>query len=76
MVILVGMAVPAARTLVRIDDGSNTDITIKVTAYQWKWQYEYLGQDVSFFSTLSRDSDAARQPGFGHRSEKRAALPA
>ncbi len=61
VVILVGMAVPAARTLIRIEDSSNTDITIKVTAYQWKWQYEYLGQDVSFFSTLSRDSDAARQ---------------
>jgi cytochrome c oxidase subunit II len=61
VVILVGMAVPAARTLIEIEDASNTDITIKVTGYQWKWQYEYLGEDVSFFSTLARDSDAARQ---------------
>ncbi|MEO8316414.1 MAG: cytochrome c oxidase subunit II [Pseudomonadota bacterium] len=59
--ILVGMAVPAARTLIKIEDESSTDITIKVTGYQWKWQYEYLGEDVSFFSTLARDSDAARQ---------------
>jgi cytochrome c oxidase subunit II len=61
VVILVGMAVPAARTLIRIEDASNTQLTIKVTAYQWKWQYEYLGEDVSFFSTLARSSDAARQ---------------
>jgi cytochrome c oxidase subunit II len=61
VVILVLMAVPAARTLIKIEDGSRTDITIKVTAYQWKWQYEYLDEGVSFFSTLSRDSDAARQ---------------
>jgi len=62
VVILVGMAVPAAKRLIQIEDGTNTDLTIKVTGYQWKWQYEYLGEDVSYFSTLSRDSDAARQP--------------
>ena len=61
VLILVGMAVPAASTLIKIEDASNTDVTIKVTAYQWKWQYEYLGEDVSFYSTLARDSDAARQ---------------
>ncbi len=76
VVILVGMAVPAAKRLIKIEDASNTDITIKVTGYQWKWQYEYLDEDVSFFSTLSRDSDAARQLGFGNRSEERDRLPA
>lgn len=59
--ILVGMAIPAAETLIRIEDTRNSELTIKVTGYQWKWQYEYLDQNVSFFSTLSRDSDAARQ---------------
>jgi cytochrome c oxidase subunit II len=59
--ILVVMAVPAAKTLIKIEDASNTELTIKVTGYQWKWQYEYLNEGVSFFSTLSRDSDAARQ---------------
>jgi cytochrome c oxidase subunit 2 len=59
VLILVAMAVPAARTLIRIEDASNTELTIKVTAYQW--QYEYIDDNVSFFSTLSRDSDAARQ---------------
>jgi cytochrome c oxidase subunit 2 len=61
VVILVAMAVPAARTLIRIEDASATDINIKVTGYQWKWQYEYLDEGISFFSTLARDSDAARQ---------------
>src|SRR5688572_2167513 len=63
--ILVGMAIPAAATLVKIEDTRNSDITIKVTGYQWKWEYEYLDQKVKFFSTLARASDAARQVGSG-----------
>lgn len=63
VVILVAMAVPAARTLVQIEDTSGSTVNIKVTAYQWKWQYEYLESGVNFFSTISRDSDAARQLG-------------
>ena len=59
--ILVGMAIPAAETLIRIEDTRNSELTIKVTGYQWKWQYEYLDKNVSFFSTIARDSDAARQ---------------
>ncbi len=63
--ILVGMAVPIAKTLIEIEDMGEVDLNIKVTGYQWKWQYEYLGEDVSLFSTLKRDSDAARQLGSG-----------
>jgi cytochrome c oxidase subunit 2 len=65
ILILVGMAVPIARTLIEIEDMGSVDLNIKVTGYQWKWEYEYLGQNVSFFSTLKRDSDAARQLGSG-----------
>ena len=61
VLILVGMAVPAARTLVKIDDTRGSELTVKVTGYQWKWQYEYVGEGVSFFSTLARASDEARQ---------------
>jgi cytochrome c oxidase subunit 2 len=61
IIILVGMAVPIAKTLIEIEDMGNVDLDIKVTGYQWKWEYEYLGQNVSFFSTLKRDSNAARQ---------------
>ena len=61
VLILVGMAVPAARTLVKIEDTRGSELTIKVTGYQWKWQYEYVDHGVSFFSTLARTSDEARQ---------------
>jgi cytochrome c oxidase subunit II len=63
ILILIGMAVPIAKTLIEIEDMGKVDLNIKVTGYQWKWEYEYLGQDVSFFSTLKRDSDEARQLG-------------
>ena len=63
--ILVFMAVPIARTLIEIEDMGDVNLNIKVTGYQWKWEYEYLGQNVSFFSTLKRDSDEARQLGSG-----------
>jgi cytochrome c oxidase subunit 2 len=59
--ILVGMAVPAADTLIKIEDTRDADLSIKVTGYQWKWHYDYLEQDVAFFSSLARDSDHARQ---------------
>jgi len=59
--ILVAMAVPAAKTLVQIEDTRHSDITIKVTGFQWKWEYDYLDQKVRFFSSLARDSNAARQ---------------
>jgi len=65
ILILVGMAVPIAKTLIEIEDMGKVDLNIKVTGYQWKWEYEYLGHEVSFFSTLKRDSDAARQLGSG-----------
>jgi len=59
--ILVLMTVPAARVLIEIEDARNTDLTIKVTGYQWKWQYQYIGSDVGFYSTISHESNLARQ---------------
>jgi len=50
--ILVGMAYPATKTLLAQRDTSAPDMTVKVTGYQWKWQYDYLQEGVSFFSTL------------------------
>jgi len=61
VLILVGMAIPSARTLVRIDDASGSELTVKVTGYQWMWQYEYVGEGVSFYSKLAEDSNFARQ---------------
>jgi len=63
--ILVAMAVPAAETLIRMEDTSKSDLTIKVTGYQWRWHYEYIDENVGFFSTLDRESNAARRVGSG-----------
>jgi cytochrome c oxidase subunit 2 len=51
--ILIGMAIPATRTLIAMEDTSGSDMTVKVTGYQWKWHYEYIDEDVSFFSNLA-----------------------
>jgi cytochrome c oxidase subunit 2 len=51
--ILVSMAIPATKALVAMEDTSNADLSIKVTAYQWKWGYDYLEDEISFMSTLS-----------------------
>ena len=55
--ILIAMAVPASKTLVKIYDDEAGDVNIQVTGYQWKWQYNYLEDDISFFSNLSTDMD-------------------
>jgi heme/copper-type cytochrome/quinol oxidase subunit 2 len=65
VVILVVSAVPAARTLVQLEDTRNTELTIKVTGFQWGWQYDYLDKGVVFFSRLDRRSDAARHLSSG-----------
>ncbi len=64
-VILVGMAIPAAGTLIKMENTRDAELTVKVTGYQWKWEYEYLDQGVKFFSTLAADSNQARQLGSG-----------
>ena len=56
--ILIGMAIPATKALVVMEDTSNADISIKVTGYQWRWGYEYLDDKVSFISTLSTPKSA------------------
>lgn len=55
--ILIAMAIPASKTLVKIYNDEAGDLNIQVTGYQWKWQYNYLEDDVSFFSNLSTDMD-------------------
>ncbi len=63
VVILVVMAIPAAKVILMMEDTRNSELSIRVTAYQWKWQYQYMdaGEGVGFFSTLARDSNFARQ---------------
>ncbi|MDC0588101.1 cytochrome c oxidase subunit II [Gammaproteobacteria bacterium] len=55
--ILIAMAVPASKTLTKMYDDTAGDVNIQVTGFQWKWQYRYLEDGVSFFSNLSTDMD-------------------
>jgi len=52
-VVLVIMAIPATRAMINIYDTADAEMTVKVTGYQWKWQYEYLDEGIGFFSNLS-----------------------
>lgn len=54
--IVIGMALPATKTIIAMKDTSNADLTVKVTGLQWKWGYDYLkgeGEGISFLSALS-----------------------
>src|SRR5260370_14746343 len=57
LLIVVGLAFPATRTVFAMKDTSSPDMTIKVTGYQWKWRYDYLGDNVSFSTDLSTPRD-------------------
>ena len=60
-IILISMAIPATKTLVEMDDVQESDMTIKVTGWQWKWEYDYLDSGIHFFSNLDAASNRARQ---------------
>ena len=65
VIILVIMAIPTAETMVRLEDSRNPDLSIVVTAYQWKWHYKYQDSDVEFYSSLARPSLEARRKQSG-----------
>ncbi len=53
LLILVAMAVPATATLNNMYDVSDAEIDVMVTGQQWRWRYEYLGEDIAFTSNMS-----------------------
>ena len=57
VLILVTMAWPATRLIVAMKDTGKPDVTIKVTGRQWKWEYEYLGDDIRFISATSTPNE-------------------
>ncbi len=79
-VILIAMAVPATKTLIAMEDASKADLTIKVTGSQWKWHYEYMGEDVEFYSMLATSQDeitnlADKNPNYLLEVDKPLVLP-
>ena len=65
VVILVVMAVPATTALVNMEVAPETEMTIKITGFQWRWKYEYVEDDIQFISSLHADSNAARRLASG-----------
>lgn len=61
VLILVGMAVPATRALIHMEVSPETEMTVKITGFQWRWKYDYLDQGISFISSLAPESNAARR---------------
>ena len=65
VVILIAMAVPATTALVNMEVAPETEMTIKITGFQWRWKYEYIEDDIQFISSLHADSNAARRLASG-----------
>lgn len=60
LLILVIIAWPATKVVIAQKDNSNSDLTIKVTGYQWKWGYNYVegeGKGIHFLSMLTTPRD-------------------
>jgi len=55
--VLVWMAVPSTQVMVEAYDDAEGEINIMVTGHQWKWHYQYLEDDVGFFSNLSTSQE-------------------
>lgn len=52
-IILTVLAVPATKLLIKQYDHHNSELTVVVRGYQWKWKYEYQDHGIEFFSNLS-----------------------
>ena len=66
--ILLFMAYPATRTILAAHDTGGSDMTIKVTGYQWKWNYDYVQEGFGYYSTLatSLEQIEGREPKGEH----------
>jgi cytochrome c oxidase subunit 2 len=62
VLILVAIAVPSFRLLYFMDRAKEPDLTVKVTAFQWAWEYEYPDQDGLKFESYMVPTDQL-QPG-------------
>src|SRR3546814_1139074 len=66
VLLLIGMSWPATTKLIAMYDTRDSELTVKVTGYQWMWKYEYLGEDVSFISRLDREDRKSTRLNSSH----------
>jgi cytochrome c oxidase subunit 2 len=57
IIILVGIAIPSFRLLYYMDRTKEAGLTIKVTANQWFWVYEYPDQKIEYESRMLQKGD-------------------
>jgi cytochrome c oxidase subunit II len=71
VIILIVLAYLATGGLRTFADTTGSEMTVKVTGYQWKWRYDYVDykgkaiDKVGFMSKLDRESDETRQLNSG-----------
>lgn len=71
VIILIVLAYLATGGLRTFADTTGSQMTVKVTGYQWKWRYDYVEyqgkaiEKVGFMSKLDRESDETRQLNSG-----------
>ena len=63
VLILVVIAVPSFKLLYYMDKTAEPDLTLKVTANQWYWDYEYPDQNGLVFSSDMLDEEEAKKAG-------------
>jgi cytochrome c oxidase subunit 2 len=51
--ILLFMAWPATKTILAMKDTTAAELTVKITGYQWKWNYDYLQDGFGYYSSLT-----------------------
>jgi len=60
-VVIFAIGVKATYTLADMYNTDDSELTVEITGYQWKWRYRYLNDDpnaeVSFFSNMSTSRD-------------------
>jgi cytochrome c oxidase subunit 2 len=67
VIILISLAYLATGGLTSWADTTGSQMTVKVTGYQWKWRYDYVSymgkpiEKVGFMSKLDKLSDETRQ---------------
>lgn len=55
--ILIAMATPAADTLLRSQESDGENFSVKVTGYQWKWEFEYPELGIRYSSLRASPDD-------------------
>lgn len=78
--ILAGMAYPATKVILDMKDTSASDMSIKITGHQWKWEYEYMGEGVRYISSLATpqaqiDNQAAKDVDYLRETDRPLVVP-